>query len=47
MDRNLVTISKFLAKHLRHAPDALDVTARSLGCDVEKSLVGDELAVGV
>jgi putative RNA 2'-phosphotransferase len=26
MDRQLVTISKFLAKHLRHAPDALGLT---------------------
>jgi putative RNA 2'-phosphotransferase len=26
MVRNLVTVSKFLAKHLRHAPDALGLT---------------------
>lgn len=26
MDRRLVTISKFLAKHLRHAPEALGLT---------------------
>ncbi len=26
MDRRLVTVSKFLSKHLRHAPDALGLT---------------------
>ena len=31
MDRNLVTISKFLAKHLRHAPDALGLTLQPGG----------------
>jgi putative RNA 2'-phosphotransferase len=31
MDRNLVTVSKFLAKHLRHAPDALGLTLQSGG----------------
>lgn len=31
MNRNLVTISKFLAKHLRHAPDALGLTLQSGG----------------
>ena len=31
MDRHLVTISKFLAKHLRHAPDALGLTLRPGG----------------
>jgi putative RNA 2'-phosphotransferase len=31
MDRNSVTISKFLAKHLRHAPDALGLTLQPGG----------------
>jgi putative RNA 2'-phosphotransferase len=31
MERRLVTVSKFLAKHLRHAPDALGLTLQSGG----------------
>jgi len=31
MERNKVTISKFLSKHLRHAPDALDLTLQPGG----------------
>jgi putative RNA 2'-phosphotransferase len=31
MDRRLVTVSKFLAKHLRHAPEALGLTLRPGG----------------
>jgi putative RNA 2'-phosphotransferase len=31
VDRNLVTVSKFLAKHLRHAPDALGLTLQPGG----------------
>jgi putative RNA 2'-phosphotransferase len=31
MDRRLVTVSKFLAKHLRHAPDALGLTLQPGG----------------
>lgn len=31
MNRRLVTVSKFLAKHLRHAPDALGLTLRPGG----------------
>ena len=31
MDRRLVTISKFLAKHLRHAPHALGLTLQAGG----------------
>src|SRR5579875_3153869 len=31
MDRSLVTISKFLAKHLRHSPDALGLTLQPGG----------------
>jgi putative RNA 2'-phosphotransferase len=31
MDRRLVTVSKFLSKHLRHAPEALGLTLRPGG----------------
>jgi putative RNA 2'-phosphotransferase len=31
MDRRLVTVSKFLAKHLRHTPDALGLTLQPGG----------------
>jgi putative RNA 2'-phosphotransferase len=31
MERTLVTVSKFLAKHLRHAPDALGLTLQPGG----------------
>ena len=31
MDRRLVTVSKFLAKHLRHAPEALGLTLQPGG----------------
>lgn len=31
MDRSLVTVSKFLAKHLRHAPDALGLSLQPGG----------------
>jgi len=31
VDRSLVTVSKFLAKHLRHAPDALGLTLQPGG----------------
>jgi putative RNA 2'-phosphotransferase len=31
MDRHLVTVSKFLAKHLRHAPEALGLTLQPGG----------------
>src|SRR5438270_2674253 len=31
MDRRLVTVSKFLAKHLRHAPEDLGLTLQSGG----------------
>ena len=31
MDRSLVTVSKFLSKHLRHTPDALGLTLRPGG----------------
>ncbi len=31
MDRRLVTVSKFLAKHLRHAPDVLGLTLQPGG----------------
>ena len=43
MDRNLVTISKFLAKHLRHAPDALGLTLRPGGwVSVDELLTASE-----
>jgi putative RNA 2'-phosphotransferase len=31
MERNMVTVSKFLAKHLRHAPDTLGLTLQPGG----------------
>ena len=31
MDRSMVTVSKFLSKHLRHAPDALGLTLQPGG----------------
>ena len=31
MDRRLITVSKFIAKHLRHAPDALGLTLQAGG----------------
>src|ERR1051326_1348426 len=31
MDRRLVTVSKYLAKHLRHAPEALGLTLQPGG----------------
>src|SRR4051794_37778162 len=31
MDRRLITVSKFLAKHLRHAPEALGLTLQPGG----------------
>jgi putative RNA 2'-phosphotransferase len=31
MDRSLITVSKFLAKHLRHAPEALGLTLQPGG----------------
>jgi putative RNA 2'-phosphotransferase len=31
MDRSLVTISKFLSKHLRHTPEALGLTLQPGG----------------
>ena len=45
MDRNLVTISKFLAKHLRHAPDALGLTLQPGGwVSVDNLLAASERA---
>ena len=45
MDRNLVTISKFLAKHLRHAPDALGLTLQPGGwVSVDDLLAASERA---
>lgn len=43
MDRNLVTVSKFLAKHLRHAPEALGLTLQSGGwVSVDELLAASE-----
>lgn len=43
MDRRLVTISKFLAKHLRHAPDALGLTLQTGGwVSVDELLAASE-----
>jgi putative RNA 2'-phosphotransferase len=43
MDRSVVTISKFLAKHLRHAPDALGLTLRPGGwVSVDELLTASE-----
>src|SRR5262249_59879395 len=45
MDRNLVTIRKFLAKHLRHAPDALGLTLQPGGwVSVDDLLAASERA---
>ena len=45
MDRRLVTVSKFLAKHLRHAPDALGLTLRPGGwVSVDDLLAASERA---
>lgn len=43
MDRRLVTVSKFLAKHLRHAPDALGLALRPGGwASVDELLAASE-----
>jgi putative RNA 2'-phosphotransferase len=43
MDRRLVTISKFLAKHLRHAPDALGLSLQPGGwVSVDELLAASE-----
>ncbi len=43
MDRRLITISKFLAKHLRHAPEALGLTLRPDGwVSVDELLAASE-----
>jgi len=45
MDRRLVTVSKFLAKHLRHAPDALGLTLQPGGwVSVDDLLAASERA---
>jgi putative RNA 2'-phosphotransferase len=45
MDRKLVTVSKFLAKHLRHAPDALGLTLQPGGwVSVDDLLAASERA---
>jgi putative RNA 2'-phosphotransferase len=45
MDRNLIRISKFLAKHLRHAPEALGLTLQAGGwVSVDDLLAASERA---
>src|ERR1700732_503876 len=45
MDRRIVTLSKFLAKHLRHAPDALGLTLQPGGwVSVDDLLAASERA---
>ena len=45
MDRSLVTVSKFLAKHLRHAPNALGLTLQPGGwVSVDDLLAASERA---
>jgi putative RNA 2'-phosphotransferase len=43
MERNMVTVSKFVAKHLRHAPDALGLTLQPGGwASVDDLLLASE-----
>jgi putative RNA 2'-phosphotransferase len=45
MDRHMVTVSKFLAKHLRHAPEALGLTLQAGGwVSVDDLLAASERA---
>ncbi len=45
MDRRLVTVSKYLAKHLRHAPEALGLTLQPGGwVSVDELLAASERA---
>ena len=45
MTRSMVTVSKFLAKHLRHAPDALGLTLQPGGwVSVDALLIASERA---
>ena len=46
MDRRLVTVSKFLAKHLRHAPDALGLTLKPGGWVLVDDLLAASKRVG-
>jgi putative RNA 2'-phosphotransferase len=46
MKRRLVTISKFLAKHLRHAPEALGLTLRPGGWVSVDELLAGSVRVG-
>src|SRR5262249_25602330 len=47
MQRRLVTVSKFLAKHLRHAPDALGLTLRPGGWVSVDDLLAASARAGV
>jgi putative RNA 2'-phosphotransferase len=46
MDRRIVTVSKFLAKHLRHAPEALGLTLQPGGWVSVDDLLGASQRVG-
>src|SRR3954470_4432974 len=46
MDRRLITVSKFLAKHLRHAPEALGLALRPGGWVPVDDLLAASAAAG-
>ena len=47
MDRSIVTVSKFLAKHLRHTPEALGLTLQSGGWVSVDDLLSASAQAGV
>ena len=46
MDRKLITLSKFLAKHLRHAPEALGLSLRPGGWVIVDDLLAASERIG-
>src|SRR6266852_604263 len=46
MNRRLVTVSKFLSKHLRHAPDALGLTLQTSGWVSVDDLLAASVRIG-
>jgi putative RNA 2'-phosphotransferase len=46
VDRRLITVSKFLAKHLRHAPDALGLTLQTGGWVGVDDLLAASMRIG-
>src|SRR6202453_1767561 len=46
MDRKLITLSKFLAKHLRHAPEALGLSLRPGGWVIVDDLLAASKGIG-